>query len=123
MLQEENSLRNQRLSYILTINGFLFAGLGFAWNGPEAKRLVVLLGVFGMAIALITIQAMATSSQAFSALKERGDELPDDGLPLVGLWGDQITGPAKSFRWLQPWYALPVALLVVWPALAIARLV
>jgi hypothetical protein len=121
MLREENSLRNQRLSYILTINGFLFAGLGFAWNGPEANRLVVLLAVFGMAIALITIQAMATSNQAFSALGKRGNELPDDGLPLVGLWGDQITGRAKYFRWLQPWYGLPVALLIVWPALAIAR--
>jgi hypothetical protein len=123
MLQEENKLRDQRLSYVLTINGFLFAGLGFAWNGPEATRLVVLLAVFGMAIALITMQAMETSSQAFSALKDRGDELPPDGLPLVGLWGTEITGLAHWFRWLQPWQALPVALLIVWPALAIARLV
>jgi len=73
MLREENALRDQRLSYVLTINGFLFAGLGFAWNGPEAKRLVVLLAVFGVAIALITMQAMATSSQAFAELKKRGE--------------------------------------------------
>jgi hypothetical protein len=124
MLREENTLRDQRLSYVLTINGFLFAGLGFAWNGPEAKRLVVLLAVFGVAIALITMQAMETSSQAFAELRKCGEALrPDDGLPLVGLWGEQIKGLAKFFRWLQPWYGLPGALLIVWPALAIARLV
>ena len=124
MLREENALRDQRLSYVLTINGFLFAGLGFAWNGPEAKRLVVLLAVFGVAIALITMQAMATSSQAFAELKKRGEALfPDDGLPLVGLWGAQIKGLPKYFKWIQPWYGLPGALLIVWPALAIARFI
>ncbi len=120
MIRHEDDLRNDRLGYVLTINGFLFTGLGFAWSGPEAKRLVVLFGLFGMAIAAVSMQAMATSSQAIFRLKARGEALANDGLPLVGLSSEQIAGPWKKLDWLQPWTAVPWAL--IWPALAITRL-
>jgi hypothetical protein len=123
MIRHEDDLRNDRLGYVLTINGFLFTGLGFAWGAAEAKRLVVLFGLFGMAIAAVSMQAMATSSEAISRLKERGEDLPDDGLPLVGLSSGQIKGPWRKLEWLAPWAAVPWALFIVWPALAIVRLV
>jgi hypothetical protein len=122
MIRHEDVLRNDRLGYVLTINGFLFTGLGFAWSGPEAKRLVVLFALFGVAIAAISMQAMETSTQAIAKLRDAGDALPDDGLPIVGLRSDQLAAPWRRLTWLAPATAVPCALFVIWPALAIVRL-
>jgi hypothetical protein len=42
MIQHEDQLRAQRLGWLLTLNGFLFAALGFAWNSDAAEWLIVI---------------------------------------------------------------------------------
>jgi hypothetical protein len=71
MVQHEDELRNQRLGYFLTLNGFLFAGLGFAWKSADAKALVTVLALLGFAISLSAFASMNLSTAAIKYLRDR----------------------------------------------------
>ena len=147
MVQHEDDLRNQRLGYLLTLNGFLFTALGFAWGAHHALSLVVVLALMGILIAVSSFFSMQQSDAAIREL--RGRARKTDGGPLAGdepsrelaelqsipvafssqdienamehpdaKWKDP-DGKWKWRRLLQPWYALPVILFLAWIALLV----
>ena len=71
MVQHEDDLRNQRLGYLLTLNGLLFAGLAFSWRTPNARSLVAVLAVMGILIAASSFASMLLSDDAIRYLRSR----------------------------------------------------
>jgi hypothetical protein len=115
MIRHEDDLRNQRLGYLLTLDGLLFAALGFAWGAKDAKWLVLALTVVGVVVALSATAAMHLSSKAIRRLRCSGTAFSDD-LPLVGLTHEDVTWWEHL---LQPWLAVPLTLMIVWPVICV----
>jgi hypothetical protein len=144
MIEHENQLRNQRLGYLLTLNGLLFAALGFAWSASHAKSLVVVLAVMGIAVAAIAFVSMLLSDLAIRYLRLRGPtdiersrghgftvdpnvELETIPVALSKKQLDQALA-ADTYKWtaeriLQPWHSLPMILGGAWLAILIIGLV
>jgi hypothetical protein len=134
MVQHEDGLRDQRLGYFLTLNGFLFAALGFAWNAQHARSLVIVLAAMGILIALSSFVSMKRSDTAIRSLRKRawvfnnGPVETDQRWELADLQsipvsfssqqiGDRVSGPDAEWTWeriQQPWHALPLILLSAW---------
>ena len=71
MIQHEDDLRNQRLGYLLTLNGLLFTALAFAWRAPRALSLVLILAAMGALIATSAYFSMRLSDRAIRYLRNR----------------------------------------------------
>jgi hypothetical protein len=82
MIQHEDTLRDQRLGWFLTLNGFLFAALGFAWNSSPA--LAYILGALGIFIALSSFLTLRVSTLAIGRLRLYVED-PSAAPPVVGL--------------------------------------
>jgi len=124
MIRHEDALRDHRLSYLLTLNGFLFAALAFAWreNDGESIPLVCLLAAVGFVVGLSAYAGQMTSNQAVTKLRDLAHD-PDP--PVLGLTSAEQDQYSVS-RWnkaLVPWNVLPKLLIVIWPSIAVARIV
>ena len=87
MIQHEDTLRDQRLGWFLTLNGFLFAALGFAWNSSRA--LAYILGVLGIFIALSSFLTLRVSTLAVRKLRLYvGDSSAPP--PVIGLTSEDF---------------------------------
>jgi hypothetical protein len=120
MIRHEDKLRTERLGWLLTLNGFLFAALGFAWGAKEASRLVFVLAILGVVVGLSALAAMNISGQAVRQLRNWSDELPGKA------WAAPVMGTRSAdlplwARILVPWRVLPWALVVAWPLLYVLR--
>ncbi len=138
MIEHEDDLRNQRLGYLLTLNGLLFTALAFAWKTPSARPLVLVLAGMGILAALSSVASMRRSDAAIRALRVRAPALyesswVDDsqrrtladlqGIP-VAFSSNEIhdlmkhhSGDWKWEKLLQPWRALPLIFLIAWIAI------
>ncbi len=138
MIQHEDDLRNQRLGYLLTLNGLLFTALAFAWKAQAARPLVLLLAGMGIVTAASGYGSMKSSDVAIRALRDRAPvvrpKLPAEerrsehlielqSIP-VAFASDDIRGFIKrrSARWTwgiipPPAHALPVVFLLAWGAI------
>jgi len=124
MIRHEDGLRNDRLGWFLTLNGLLFAGLGFAWNAKNARSataLVTMFAILGVVAGAATLVGMAISDRAIRKLKrwdkEHGGGLSEDMVPVAGI-------ESKELGWLahlHPWRVLPVTVIGLWVALPFVR--
>jgi hypothetical protein len=87
MIQHEDTLRDQRLGWFLTLNGFLFAALGFAWSSSRA--LAYILGVLGIFVALSSFLTLRVSTLAVRKLRHYVDD-PSAPPPVVGLTSEDF---------------------------------
>jgi hypothetical protein len=85
-------------------------------------RLVGALAVLGFVVGLSAFAAMRVSNCAIKRLKDlaaqhQGSSL-EESLPVVGATHEDLE------KWVQlivPWNVLPWALMVIWPAVYLAR--
>jgi hypothetical protein len=132
MIQHEDDLRNQRLGYFLTLNGFLFASLGLAWHAGDGRAIVVVLGIAGSLISVSAYASMVLSNRAIRYLRKRDPaSLDPEFVPTAGVGHDgeiasipvAISGSLVKQGWvlkhLQPWILLPVVLGGSWIAVLI----
>jgi hypothetical protein len=118
MIRHEDKLRADKLGWLLTFNGFLFAALGFAWDADERTRLVGVLALLGVAVALSGVAAMKLSSSAVKRLREWSDDAHPGAeweAPIVGFRLENLTGREVWLRDFQPWELLPWFLVSAWP--------
>jgi hypothetical protein len=114
MIRHENDLVNHRLTWLLALEGFLFAGIGFAWDKlPDNKcDLVFLFSVIGMAAAGSATVVLDAAHYAIMTLGYWWDRhKPKDFL------GPDVMG-YRGHHWLfglfVPWRLIPPTLVVVW---------
>lgn len=118
MIRHEDSLRDNRLGYLLTFNAFLFAGLAFAWKNSDA--LITVLALVGLAVGISAEAGQITSNKAVTKLRKLAE---DADPPIVGLTSHE-TGEYQLSWWtreLAPWKTLPLILIVAWPTVLVVR--
>jgi hypothetical protein len=116
MLRHEDELTNQRTTWLMTIQGLLFAAMAFAWgNSPS---FLYLLCAVGIAVSWSAGHALMAAERAKANLYEwwetRGGE-GYDGPPVVGWRSKQESWK----RWLRPWQVLPTIFVVAWLGIAV----
>jgi hypothetical protein len=115
MIFHEDELVNSRMSWLLTLEGFLFAALGFAWDKDHTRCLAVLLSIVGIVVALSGGVMLYCSNQAVIKLygkwrKKKKKETDYQGAGVVGFWGARR--PFLSL--FQPPKVYPPLLAMAW---------
>jgi hypothetical protein len=140
MIQHEDQLRNMRLGWLLTLNGFLFAGLGFAWSRGNGW-LIPVFAVVGAAVSISGFASMMMSDAAVRELSGMAEPATPKGIrdciadanvedveldKLKGM--EPVMGARRaSYRnrmltvLLYPWKVLPIVLTLTWIAVPLVR--
>ena len=50
MMDSENRMLNDRINWLVTIQGLFFAALGFAWDKADTKGLIAIVSLLGIAV-------------------------------------------------------------------------
>lgn len=125
MIQHEDHLRDQRLGWLLTFNGFLFATFGLAWDHPETEGLIAVVSCLGLVVALSAMATMRVSDEAIRRLAglaaddaRKGGAGDEVALPLVQAMDSAylrgLPGPTRFLPRLYIWNLVPRALAVAW---------
>ncbi len=119
MISHENDLVNHRVNWLLTVQGFLFTALAFAWEKDDSLFLVPMVSAIGVAVALSSAFLLHEGSRAIVELRAWWDK----DCPKSWYRG-KLThrGPGVVGRWSNTWYTrhflpvqvLPVALCCTW---------
>jgi hypothetical protein len=113
MIDRENELINHRITWLTTMQGLLFASLGFAWDKPTARPLIQVLCVLGVAISVVQFCALIASTTAIGRLFDwwENNKPQDYNGPDVAGWP-----PAKSLilRYMVFWNWVPLLFLGAW---------
>ncbi|AFY46734.1 hypothetical protein Nos7524_0831 [Nostoc sp. PCC 7524] len=110
MIEHENNLQNYRLTWLMTIQGLLFTGLGFAWDKKDAMGLVTIFCLVGILVAISTWSALKLSDSALENLVKWWENNKSEqytGSPIIGLYNRKLTV-------LRPWVALPWIFIGAW---------
>lgn len=126
MVQHEDGLRAQRLGWLLTINGFMFATLGFAWDQDDAGGLIVIVAAAGVALGVSGIATNMVSNAAIAKLERwyetQATAKARDALPPVKGIGDKdFTGSSRALPALYLWELVPMVLVVAWVGVLVAH--
>lgn len=106
LVKHENDLINHRLTWFITIQGLLFAALGFAWGKEDARQLIFVLCPLGMLTSVSTAFALWGAAAAIERLCNGR-----------GLVGQAVIGrQAGIARFAYPWFTFPVFFGLAWGA-------
>jgi len=124
LIQHEDQLRDQRLGYLLTLNGLLFAALGIAWTAKDANPLLVVIAGMGIVIAAVSLGSMTLSDAAIRYWKNKAGEPPGEIVVAFSLsdleketanWRFRPENKKDMVRWLfAAWHALPLIFGIAW---------
>jgi hypothetical protein len=110
MIYHEGELLNHRVGWLVTLQGLLFAALGFAWK--DAKELVYVISALGILISVSSFSVFILGHRATKTiLNEWRDHKP------INYNGPDVVGyrsGATFVRFLRPWYFLPTIFFVAW---------
>lgn len=104
LIKHENDLINHRLSWFITIQGLLFAALGFAWGKTETRELVFVFCGLGMLTAVSTACVLWDGATAIEQLSKENSAVRE---PIIGR-----RAGIKKFAY--PWYSFPVLFGLAW---------
>jgi hypothetical protein len=109
ILMHESEVMNHRITWLVTIQGLLFTGLGFAWDKRDAKNLVVIFSVLGILVAASASTVLSFSMQASRDLVQWWNEHKPPhyiGPDVIG--GQPASAQQRGVLWLlRPWRSLP----------------
>lgn len=110
MIFREAEFTNHRVTWLVTLQGLLFAALGFAWK--DGKELIPVLACLGVGVALSSLHPLYSAQRACSELVRQWDAKKDgdfDGPDVIGF---------RPVKWIialsLPWFFLPFLLAVAW---------
>jgi len=116
MIYKEDEFINHRLTWLVTLQGLLFAALSFAWDN-ESQSLIRLLAIVGMVVSITSFVGLWSARQAIRTLiLEWNKEKPSGyvGPDVIGYYN-----PCKVVEFFLPWLVLPVLFFVVWIAVLV----
>lgn len=95
----------------MTLQGLLFASLGFAWES-NAENLIILLSVVGVLTSISILYMLYLAQRAIANLIKKWNlNKPQeyDGPDIVGIW------PKRPIeRLLSPSFILPMLFTIAW---------
>lgn len=112
MIEHENHLVNYRLTWLITLQGLLFAALGFAWDKRDAWQIIVVFCVMGIFSAVSCLVSLSYTQHAIYRLEKWWEKYkPEryDGPEMIGF-------PLSRAALLTlPWLILPVLFILGGP--------
>ena len=121
MIEQENHLVNYRLTWLITLQGLLFAALGFAWDKRDAWQIIVVFCVMGIFSAVSCLLSLSYSQRALFRLHEWCEtHKPEryDGPEVIGF---PLTRDVVLLT--EPWFTLPVLFIGGWGAIFVVNLI
>lgn len=117
MIEHENNLVAQRVSWMATIEGLLFAALTFAWKDDSARELIPALCFFGFIVALVTIINICFAIKATTRLicwyqKHNDNKVITQLPPVIGL--DIYPNDDGYYKYVSPSTVLVSVFLFGW---------
>ena|SRR2546428_3639312 len=110
LIKQESDVSNHRLTWMVTLEGFLFASLSFAWNeGVALSAVLAFLGVFSSVSSLIALYVAHEATVKIIASWERNRPQDYDGPDVIGYF---VKGRLRTFA--MPWFLLPFLLILTW---------
>ena len=118
MIKHENELVNQRLTWMFTLQGLLFAASSFLW-----KENILPVIVFGFVGIISCISIGYTLRRGINAIKQLLAKAKNYKNPLPKSWifPPLIGSRSKAKEWLLPAILLPWVLGITWIAILIFR--
>ena len=113
MVEHENSMRDQRLHWLLGSQGLLIAALGIAWD--KDSFLVISLAVAGFLFCASIGANLFCNTLAIRKLAAQWEQRCKstyDGPGVTALRSRDIS--PRIITWLYPWNVLPLSLSVFW---------
>ena len=113
LVQHEDSLRDQRVNWLLASQGLLYASLGFIWD--KSPLIASVISLVGVATCVSISGSLLTNTAAVRRICSDWEERkPADynGPRVIGIRSSE--NPHKWASRLYPWNALPWVLLVSW---------
>jgi dolichyl-phosphate-mannose--protein O-mannosyl transferase len=110
MIFKEDEFISHRLSWLVTVQGLLFAALGFAWE--KAHVLINPIATTGIVVSITSFVGLLLAHKAIKKLKEKWE----DQKKRNGYVGPDVIGfSAPSLvNYFLPWFVLPTLFVVVW---------
>lgn len=114
LIHDENAMINHRMNWFLILQGFMFAGIAFAWDKNSAMCIV--FSCVGMLSALSVGVLLRCGILAIKNLEKS----VEDAEQRVTGRGSRDTSPLMHF--LLPWHFLPVLMILSWATLIYIRI-
>lgn len=112
MIFNENQIINYRMSWLMTLQGLLFAALGFSWDKANAKGLVGILAGIGILSSIGLLFDLSFANVAIRRLLDSWENYKDStysGPDVIGL------PPHPRVPWpLSIWLILPIVFTSAW---------
>jgi hypothetical protein len=120
MIEHENHLVNYRLTWLITLQGLLFAALGFAWDKRDAWQIIMVFCVMGIFSAVSCLVSLSYTQRAIYRLEKWWEtHKPErhDGPEVIGF-------PLSQVALLTlPWLILLVLFIGGWTAIFVINLI
>lgn len=127
MVQHEDGLRGQRLGWLLALNGFMFASLGFAWDQPEADVFIIVVALLGVVMGISAVAANLVSDEAIARLEKNFNDRADDTIgsfpPIRAVdsaYFRRLPGLKSYLPKIYIWNLMPWALILAWLGVLLA---
>jgi hypothetical protein len=117
MLKHEGELLNHRMTWLVTLQGLLFAALGFGWQTNAV--LIGIISALGIAASVSTYVVVIVGSLATQTLITGWDtNKPSDynGPDVIG-----YRGPRGIGLFFRPWRILPFFFMAAWIAVFVVN--
>lgn len=114
LIHDENEMVNNRMHWFLILQGFMFAGLAFAWDKNCA--LCIVFSCVGM---FSSLSVGVLLRYGILAIKKLEQSIQDEDQPVLGR-GSKDTSAFMHF--LLPWHFIPILMMMAWIALICIRI-
>ncbi|GIT99961.1 hypothetical protein TSL6_04680 [Sulfurovum sp. TSL6] len=111
LIQHENEMTNHRMNWFLILQGFMFAGIAFAWD--KSTALCVVFSIVGILSSISVGILLRYGIQAIRDLDRKSRDT------TIGKGSEEI---APFMHFLLPWHFLPFTMIVAWTAMIIIKL-
>jgi hypothetical protein len=109
MIFKENDLINNRLTWLVAIQGLLFTALSFSWNKAYSWIPILSISIVGIVVSITSGVALILSTQAIDKLKDDFHKNHENynGPDIIGIDDPRLSRAC-------PWYILPKVFVGAW---------
>jgi hypothetical protein len=102
------------MTWFLTMQGFFFAALAFAWE--KSVGLIVVLSILGTLSSFSTGVLLRLGILTMKSLEKKAPK--DDPRPVIGRGYEETSA---ALHLVLPWHLFPILFMVAWTALIMIR--
>jgi hypothetical protein len=111
LIHYENEMINHRMNWFLILEGFMFAGIAFAWE--KSMALCIVFSSVGMLSSLSVGILLRFGILAIRDLDQKSSDT------TIGKDSKEVR---PFIHFLLPWHFLPFTMVVAWAAMIVIKL-